>query len=104
MTSDDTHSRTVELLESNSYFGMEPDQVKLLKQVHNEHCFLVKRVLGRCNMNILECYKFPFLQEKVACLDDNDARIAVDPRNKYRIQVQLLFFFFEKFCILFLHK
>lgn len=27
------------------------------------------------------------LQEKVACLDDNDARLAVDPRNKYRIQV-----------------
>lgn len=58
MTSDDTHSRTVELLESNSYFGMEPDQVKLLKQ------------------------------EKVACLDDNDARLAVDPRNKYRIQTK----------------
>lgn len=33
MTSDDTHTRTVELLESNSYFGMEPPQVKLLKQV-----------------------------------------------------------------------
>lgn len=34
MTSDDTHARTLELLESNSYFGMEPSQVKLLKQVH----------------------------------------------------------------------
>lgn len=33
---------------------------------------------------------FPSLQEKVACLDDNDARLAVEPRNKYRIQVQLL--------------
>lgn len=32
MTSDDTHTRTVELLESNSYFGMKPSQVKLLKQ------------------------------------------------------------------------
>ncbi|CAA2981760.1 UDP-sugar pyrophosphorylase [Olea europaea subsp. europaea] len=32
MTSDDTHSRTVELLESNAYFGMKPTQVKLLKQ------------------------------------------------------------------------
>ncbi|ONI34576.1 hypothetical protein PRUPE_1G488700 [Prunus persica] len=58
MTSDDTHSHTLELLESNSYFGMEPTQVKLLKQ------------------------------EKVACLDDNDARLAVDPRNKYRIQTK----------------
>lgn len=33
MTSDDTHSRTWQLLEGNSYFGMEPTQVKLLKQV-----------------------------------------------------------------------
>lgn len=58
MTSDDTHTRTVELLESNSYFGMKPSQVKLLKQ------------------------------EKVACLDDNEARLAVDPHNKYRIQTK----------------
>ena len=33
MTSDDTNALTIELLESNSYFGMEPSQVKLLKQV-----------------------------------------------------------------------
>ncbi|KAA8546455.1 hypothetical protein F0562_002806 [Nyssa sinensis] len=58
MTSDDTHARTLELLEANSYFGMKSTQVKLLKQ------------------------------EKVACLDDNDARLAVDPRNKYRIQTK----------------
>lgn len=58
MTSDDTHSRTLDLLESNAYFGMKPSQVKLLKQ------------------------------EKVACLDDNDARLAVDPNNKYRIQTK----------------
>ncbi|PON60129.1 UTP--glucose-1-phosphate uridylyltransferase family [Parasponia andersonii] len=58
MTSDDTHSHTIHLLESNSYFGMEPTQVKLLKQ------------------------------EKVACLDDNEARLAVDPHNKYRIQTK----------------
>ncbi|KAJ4950375.1 hypothetical protein NE237_027207 [Protea cynaroides] len=58
MTSDDTHSRTLELLESNGYFGMKPSQVKLIKQ------------------------------EKVACLDDNDARLAVDPKSKYRIQTK----------------
>ncbi|XP_044479312.1 UDP-sugar pyrophosphorylase-like [Mangifera indica] len=58
MTSDDTHSRTLELLESNSYFGMKPSQIKLLKQ------------------------------EKVACLDDNDARLALDSKNKYRIQTK----------------
>ncbi|XP_057974681.1 UDP-sugar pyrophosphorylase [Malania oleifera] len=58
MTSDDTHARTLKLLESNGYFGMKPEQVKLLKQ------------------------------EKVACLDDNDARLAVDPHNKYRIQTK----------------
>ncbi|KAI5669415.1 hypothetical protein M9H77_19268 [Catharanthus roseus] len=58
MTSDDTHSRTLNLLESNSYFGMKPTQVKLLKQ------------------------------EKVACLVDNDAHLALDPQNKYRIQTK----------------
>ncbi|KAL6984338.1 UTP-monosaccharide-1-phosphate uridylyltransferase [Sarracenia purpurea var. burkii] len=58
MTSDDTYARTLELLESNAYFGMSPTQVKLLKQ------------------------------EKVACLDDNDARLAMDPHNKYRIQTK----------------
>ncbi|GLT77929.1 hypothetical protein SLA2020_494830 [Shorea laevis] len=58
MTSDDTHARTADLLESNSYFGMKPTQVKLLKQ------------------------------EKVACLNDNDARLAMDPHNKYRIQTK----------------
>uniref|UniRef100_A0A7C9AI26 UTP-monosaccharide-1-phosphate uridylyltransferase n=1 Tax=Opuntia streptacantha TaxID=393608 RepID=A0A7C9AI26_OPUST len=58
MTSDDTHARTLELLESNAYFGMKPMQVTLLKQ------------------------------EKVACLADNDARLALDPQNKYRIQTK----------------
>ncbi|KAE8701789.1 UDP-sugar pyrophosphorylase [Hibiscus syriacus] len=58
MTSDDTHARTLNLLESNFYFGMKPAQVKLLKQ------------------------------EKVACLDDNDARLALDPHDKYRIQTK----------------
>lgn len=33
-----------------------------------------------------------FLQEKVACLNDNDARIALDPNEKYMIQVCLYFF------------
>ncbi|XP_027093022.1 UDP-sugar pyrophosphorylase [Coffea arabica] len=58
MTSDDTHSRTVDLLESNAYFGMKPTQVKLLKQ------------------------------EKVACLIDNDAHLALEPNNQYRIQTK----------------
>lgn len=29
------------------------------------------------------------IQEKVACLEDNDARLALDPQNRYRIQVLL---------------
>lgn len=58
MTSDDTHRRTQELLESNAYFGMKSDQVHLLKQ------------------------------EKVACLQDNDARVALDPSDKYKIQTK----------------
>lgn len=28
-----------------------------------------------------------FFQEKVACLADNDARLALDPNDKYQIQV-----------------
>ncbi|CAM0909705.1 unnamed protein product [Alopecurus aequalis] len=58
MTSDDTNALTIKLLESNSYFGMEPSQVKILKQ------------------------------EKVACLADNDARLALDPDDKYKIQTK----------------
>ncbi|GJU45735.1 UDP-sugar pyrophosphorylase [Tanacetum coccineum] len=58
MTSDDTHERTLQLLELNAYFGMKPTQIKLLKQ------------------------------EKVACLADNDARLALDPNNKYKIQTK----------------
>ncbi|KAH9307627.1 hypothetical protein KI387_035538, partial [Taxus chinensis] len=58
MTSDDTHTRTQELLESNAYFGMTPNQVHLLKQ------------------------------EKVACLRDNDARVALDPIDTYKIQTK----------------
>ncbi|GJM97535.1 hypothetical protein PR202_ga14467 [Eleusine coracana subsp. coracana] len=58
MTSDDTNELTIKLLESNSYFGMDPSQVKILKQ------------------------------EKVACLADNDARLALDPNDKYKIQTK----------------
>jgi hypothetical protein len=29
-------------------------------------------------------------QEKVACLADNDARLALDPNDKYKIQVPIL--------------
>ncbi|CAL5050020.1 unnamed protein product [Urochloa decumbens] len=58
MTSDDTNALTIKLLESNSYFGMEPSQVKIQKQ------------------------------EKVACLADNDARLALDPNDKYKIQTK----------------
>jgi UDP-sugar pyrophosphorylase len=32
MTSDDTHDKTLELLEKNSFFGAKPQQVHLLKQ------------------------------------------------------------------------
>lgn len=32
MTSDDTHSRTQALLDDHSYFGMQRDQLHLLKQ------------------------------------------------------------------------
>ncbi len=58
MTSGDTHSLTLSLLESNSYFGLDPSQVTLLKQ------------------------------EKVPCLIDNDAHLALEKDNKYAIQTK----------------
>lgn len=44
MTSDDTHSRTQDLLDDHGFFGMQPHQLHLLKQekvntlVHSIHC------------------------------------------------------------------
>eukprot|EP00891_Asterochloris_glomerata_P001430 jgi/Astpho2/1430/e_gw1.00025.17.1_t len=58
MTSDDTHQRTQQLLESHSFFGLSPKQVHLLKQ------------------------------EKVACLMDNDAHLALDERDPYSLQTK----------------
>ncbi|KAJ7298571.1 hypothetical protein O6H91_Y540600 [Diphasiastrum complanatum] len=58
MTSDDTHESTKELLERNNYFGMDSDQITLLKQ------------------------------EKVACLADNDASLALDPSDAFLIQTK----------------
>ncbi|CAI5464578.1 unnamed protein product [Closterium sp. Yama58-4] len=58
MTSDDTHARTQELLSTHSYFGMHPAQITLLKQ------------------------------EKVACVADNDAHLALDPKDPFLIQTK----------------
>lgn len=86
MTSDDTHSRTLELLKTNNYFGMNPKQVHLLKQV--SLTVDVFKVILIYKNGILRVFT---LQEKVACLDDNDARLAVDPQNAFTIQVSLTF-------------
>jgi UDP-sugar pyrophosphorylase len=40
MTSDDTHARTQKLLEENRYFGMDKDQVTLIKQVRRSSAVL----------------------------------------------------------------
>ncbi|KAL3138028.1 hypothetical protein ABBQ38_005262 [Trebouxia sp. C0009 RCD-2024] len=56
MTSDDTHSRTQDLLDDHGFFGMQRHQLHLLKQ------------------------------EKVACLIDNDAHLAVEKDDPYVIQ------------------
>ncbi len=55
MVSDDTAARTDALLKENSYYGMESTQITLLKQ------------------------------EKVPCLSDNDARLALDPKDQFKI-------------------
>lgn len=56
MVSDDTHDRTLALLEANQWFGFPKDQLSLLKQ------------------------------EKVASLLDNDARLAILPEDKYQVR------------------
>jgi len=55
MVSDDTAERTEVLLKENAYFGMNSAQVTLLKQ------------------------------EKVPCLSDNEARLALDPKDPFKI-------------------
>ncbi|GAB5367821.1 hypothetical protein AAMO2058_001264500 [Amorphochlora amoebiformis] len=55
MTSGDTHQRTVDLLESNDYFGLSKDQVYLMEQ------------------------------QKVPAMANQEAQIAVDPNDPYSI-------------------
>ena len=55
MTSPDTHARTLALREENSYFGMQESQVTLM------------------------------LQERVACLGDNAASLALDPADAFQV-------------------
>lgn len=58
MTSDDTHDRTAALLAEHAAFGAAPGQVRLLKQ------------------------------EKVACLADNDASLAVHTADPFQVQTK----------------
>jgi hypothetical protein len=58
MTSDDTHQRTHDLLATHHHFGASPEQITLLKQ------------------------------EKVACLSDSDAHLALDPSDAFAIQTK----------------
>ena len=55
MTSPDTHARTLALLEENAYFGMRKSQITLM------------------------------LQERVACLADGAASLAIDPSDPFQI-------------------
>ena len=58
MTSDDTHKKTLDLLERGDYFGASRDQVTLIKQ------------------------------EKVPCLTDNEAHLALDPNDPYKLMTK----------------
>lgn len=58
MTSDDTHSRTMEFLEEHKYFGMAKDQIHVLKQ------------------------------EKVACLSDSEARLSLEKGDPFTIETK----------------
>lgn len=56
MTSGDTNDKTVALLQTNSNFGMDPDQITIVQQ-----------------------------GQGVPALSDNDATIALDPDDPYRV-------------------
>ena len=58
MTSEDTHALTLELLETNDYFGAKKSQIHLMKQ------------------------------EKVPCLSDDDAHLALNDDDKYVLQTK----------------
>lgn len=58
MTSDDTHSHTQQLLEEHAYYGADPSQIRLLKQ------------------------------EKVPCLADGDARLALAKDDNFQVQTK----------------
>jgi UDP-sugar pyrophosphorylase len=58
MTSGDTHSRTVALLEANGYWGMPRDKLTIVRQ------------------------------EKVPCLLDNEAHLALEPGQPYSLQTK----------------
>jgi UDP-sugar pyrophosphorylase len=59
MTSGDTHDRTLKLLESKDYFGMDPDSVTLVQQ-----------------------------GQGVPALLDNDAKFAVDSEDPCKVQTK----------------
>ena len=58
MTSDDTHEKTLQLLESNNYFGLNPEQVTLMKQ------------------------------QKVPALSDSDGKIAVSAIDRFKVEAK----------------
>nr|KAJ0198665.1 hypothetical protein LSAT_V11C600315400 [Lactuca sativa] len=81
MTSDDIYAKTLQLLESNSYFGMKSTQVKLLKQViashlgilfatvegHNWHCKFMKKPHCHGDVHSL-LYSSGLLKEWYVCI------------------------------------
>jgi UDP-sugar pyrophosphorylase len=58
MTSDDTHAKTLDLLQRNDYFGAKKSQITLIKQ------------------------------EKVPCLTNNDAHLALGKDDLYSLQTK----------------
>lgn len=58
MTSGDTHERTEQFLKENNYFGAKASQITLMKQ------------------------------EKVACLEDSEARLALEKDDQFAVQTK----------------
>ena len=53
---------------------------------YTETTSILLDILFRC-LNAADAMLLSMMQEKVACLLDNDAHLALDPLNRYKIQV-----------------
>ena len=99
MVSDDTAARTAALLQENANYGMVEGQVRRGPPHVHVGVILARRVAGSallcCGPPVhitkvaLSCLQITLLkQEKVPCLSDNEARLALDPKDPFQLMTK----------------